>query len=129
MTSRSHANQSQLSPWLALLYAFGTPVFFRTGFINHNMILGHFTFVAFLAMWNPGKDTRWHDVAVLKPQTTTKEEVQARAHRKRFLGVIPHGQKVKKTDIDTSALGAPKEPPAAKEPAKEPPATAPIKQQ
>jgi peptidyl-prolyl cis-trans isomerase SurA len=75
----------------------------------------------------PGKDTRWHDVAVLKPQTTTKEEVQARAHRKRFLGVIPHGQKVKKTEIDTSTLGAPKEP--AKEPAKEPPAPAPVKQQ
>jgi hypothetical protein len=45
--------------WLALLYAFGTPVFFRTGFINHNMILGHFTFLGFLAMWNPGDDTRW----------------------------------------------------------------------
>jgi hypothetical protein len=45
--------------WLALLYAFGTPVFFRTGFINHNMILGHFTFIGFLAMWNPGSDTRW----------------------------------------------------------------------
>jgi len=45
--------------WLALLYAFGTPVFFRTGFINHNMILGHFTFLGFLVMWNPGGDTRW----------------------------------------------------------------------
>ena len=26
----------------------------------------------------PGKDTRWKDVAQLKPQTTTKEEVAAR---------------------------------------------------
>ncbi len=45
--------------WLALLYAFGTPVFFRTGFLNHNMILGHLTFIGFLAMWNPGGDNRW----------------------------------------------------------------------
>jgi len=40
----------------------------------------------------PGKDTRWKEVAELKPQTTTKEEVAAR-HRKKFLGVIPHGSK------------------------------------
>jgi hypothetical protein len=45
--------------WLALLYAFGTPVFFRTGFLNHNMILGHFAFIGFLALWNPGRDFRW----------------------------------------------------------------------
>jgi peptidyl-prolyl cis-trans isomerase SurA len=42
----------------------------------------------------PGKDTRWKEVAELKPQTTTKEEVAAR-HRKKFLGVIPHGGKAK----------------------------------
>jgi len=45
--------------WLALLYAFGTPVFFRTGFLNHNMILGHFAFIGFLLLWNPGQDFRW----------------------------------------------------------------------
>lgn len=45
--------------WLALLYAFGTPVFFRTGFLNHNMILGHFGLMGFLALWNPGQDARW----------------------------------------------------------------------
>jgi hypothetical protein len=39
--------------WLALLYAFGTPVFFRTGFLNHNLMLGHIAFAGFLAMWNP----------------------------------------------------------------------------
>jgi parvulin-like peptidyl-prolyl isomerase len=38
----------------------------------------------------PGKDTSWQDVAQLKPETTTKEEVAAR-RRKKFLGVIPHG--------------------------------------
>lgn len=40
--------------WLSLLYAFGTPVFFRTGTLNHNLMLGHFTFMGFLALWNPG---------------------------------------------------------------------------
>jgi len=47
--------------WLALLYAFGTPVFFRTGFLNHNMILGHFVFIGFLVLWNPGRDFRWSE--------------------------------------------------------------------
>jgi hypothetical protein len=38
----------------------------------------------------PGKDTSWQDVAQLKPETTTKEEVAAR-RKKKFLGIIPHG--------------------------------------
>jgi hypothetical protein len=45
--------------WLALLYGFGTPIFFRAGFLNHNMIMGHVTFLGFLIMWNPGGDVRW----------------------------------------------------------------------
>jgi hypothetical protein len=45
--------------WLALLYAFGTPVFFRTGFLNHNMMLGTFAFMGFVAMWNPAANDRW----------------------------------------------------------------------
>jgi hypothetical protein len=44
---------------LSLLYAFGTPVFFRTGYLNHNMMLGIFAFMGFLAMWNPGQILRW----------------------------------------------------------------------
>lgn len=44
--------------WLALLYAFGTPAFYRTGYLNHNLILGHFAFMGFLAMWNPGESPR-----------------------------------------------------------------------
>ena len=39
----------------------------------------------------PGKDTTWHDVAEIKPQTTTKEEVAAR-QRKKFMGLIPYGR-------------------------------------
>src|ERR1017187_5155982 len=38
----------------------------------------------------PAKDTRWKDVAQLKPQTTTKEEVAARVKRP-LLWVIPAG--------------------------------------
>ncbi len=45
--------------WLSLLYAFGTPVFFRTGYLNQNMMLGHFAFMGFVAMWNPGESDRW----------------------------------------------------------------------
>lgn len=39
--------------WLALIYAFGTPVFYRAGFLNHNMALGIIAFGAFLFMWDP----------------------------------------------------------------------------
>jgi hypothetical protein len=45
--------------WLALLYAFGTPVFFRTGFLNHNLMLGTFAFIGFVVMWNPSGSERW----------------------------------------------------------------------
>ena len=31
----------RLALWLALLFAFGTPVFFRTGFLNHNLLVGY----------------------------------------------------------------------------------------
>lgn len=38
--------------WLAALYAFGTPVFFRTGYLNHNLMLGHLAFMGLLALWS-----------------------------------------------------------------------------
>ena len=47
--------------WFSLLYAFGTPVFFRTGFLNHNMMLGHAALLGFLALWNPGGSERWSE--------------------------------------------------------------------
>jgi hypothetical protein len=49
--------------WLALLYAFGTPVFFRSGYLNHNLMMGHFLFMGFLAMWNPSASLRWSSQA------------------------------------------------------------------
>jgi hypothetical protein len=40
---------------LALLFGFGTPVFFRTGVLNHNMMVMYATFVAFHLLWvRPG---------------------------------------------------------------------------
>lgn len=41
---------------LALLYAFGTPVFFRTGTLNQNLMLGVISFSGFVLLWNPGGD-------------------------------------------------------------------------
>jgi hypothetical protein len=43
--------------WLAVLYAFATPVFYRAAFLNHNVTLGIITFGAFLVLWDPWR--RW----------------------------------------------------------------------
>jgi peptidyl-prolyl cis-trans isomerase SurA len=70
----------------------------------------------------PGKDTRWHDVAQLKPQTTTKEEVAARVHRhKKFLFIPIPGTTKKapaKDVLPDTAPPAPAAAPAKAEPAK-----------
>jgi len=61
----------------------------------------------------PGKDTRWKDVATLKPQTTTKEEVAAR-RKKKLLWVIPYGtaKSAKTTPATSPAAASPAPPPA-----------------
>lgn len=41
----------QRATGLALLFAFGTPIFFRAGVLNHNVMLMATTFVAFHLMW------------------------------------------------------------------------------
>ncbi len=85
----------------------------------------------------PGKDTHWHDIAQLKPQTTTKEEVAATHRRhKHFLFIpIPGTTSTSGTrpNIDTSKLGEAAKP--AEEPATpdapaspEAPAATPAKQ-
>jgi hypothetical protein len=38
---------------LALLYAFATPVFYRTAQLNHNLLLAHSAFFAFALLWRP----------------------------------------------------------------------------
>lgn len=40
--------------WMSLLFAFGTPLFYRAGFLNHNMVLGLIAFAAFALIWDPG---------------------------------------------------------------------------
>lgn len=35
---------------VALVYAFGTPVFLRTGYLNHNLLVGHAALFGFLAL-------------------------------------------------------------------------------
>jgi parvulin-like peptidyl-prolyl isomerase len=57
----------------------------------------------------PGKDTHWHDIAQLKPQTTTKEEVAAthKKHKHVLFVPLPGTTSTKGTtpNIDTSKLG------------------------
>ena len=50
----------------------------------------------------PGKDTTWQDALTLKPETTTKEAVAARARRK-FLRVIPYGH-IRQKDASPAAI-------------------------
>ncbi len=38
---------------LSLLYAFGTPTFFRAGFLNQNEAIAVFSLAAFVLLWNP----------------------------------------------------------------------------
>jgi parvulin-like peptidyl-prolyl isomerase len=81
----------------------------------------------------PGQDTRWHEIAQLKPQTTTKEEVAAQHKKRKHLLFIPIPGTVdtnaKRPDVDTSQLGDRKDQPQsdASSPAPAPAAT-PIKQ-
>jgi len=49
--------RSRLAVWLALLYAFGTPIFFRSAFLNQNALLTHFVLLAFVALaWPERKE-------------------------------------------------------------------------
>lgn len=69
----------------------------------------------------PGKDTRWKDVAQLKPQTITKEEVAARRKR-HILWVIPAGTVKEKPKAPAAA---PAKAPASSEKAPDKPADKP----
>jgi hypothetical protein len=39
--------------WLALLYGFATPVFYRTAQLNHNLLVAHSALFAFALLWRP----------------------------------------------------------------------------
>ncbi|MFQ5771595.1 MAG: hypothetical protein ACE5HX_13740 [bacterium] len=49
---------NRLSLWMSLLYAFGTPIFFRTGYLNQNLMVGVFGFFAFILLWQLREDSR-----------------------------------------------------------------------
>ncbi len=51
--------RERMALWLSLLYGFGTPVFFRTAYLNQNLGLGIFAFVAFALIWNPRGFIAW----------------------------------------------------------------------
>lgn len=59
----------------------------------------------------PGKDTRWRDVAQLKPQTTTKEEVAARVKRRKKLLFIPIPGTTRKAPAEEVSPNIPAPPP------------------
>jgi peptidyl-prolyl cis-trans isomerase SurA len=65
----------------------------------------------------PGKDTRWRDVAQLKPQTTTKEEVAARVKRRKKLLFIPIPGTTRKAPVEETSPAVPAPPPDKIEPA------------
>jgi hypothetical protein len=43
---------------MSFLYAFGTPIFFRTGYLNQNLMVGIFAFIAFILLWQLGDASR-----------------------------------------------------------------------
>ena len=55
----------------------------------------------------PGKDTNWQQVAKLKPQTVTKEEVAERTRRKRLLFLVPVPGTEKTVGLSSSSAPGP----------------------
>jgi hypothetical protein len=45
----------------AFLYALGTPIFFRTAFINQNLFIAHLTLFGLVALWRPGGYPQWRN--------------------------------------------------------------------
>jgi hypothetical protein len=43
----------------AFLYALGTPIFFRTAFINQNLFIAHLLLFGFVALWRPSGFPAW----------------------------------------------------------------------
>lgn len=49
LTERGLSSKQAL--WLSMLFGFGTPLFFRTGVLNHNMFVMYAVFLAFYLLW------------------------------------------------------------------------------
>ncbi|MGQ0642275.1 MAG: hypothetical protein ACT4P6_16125 [Gemmatimonadaceae bacterium] len=53
MLLRGSGVAEKASAWLSMLYAFGTPVLFRSAYLNQNLAIGVVALSAFLLLWNP----------------------------------------------------------------------------
>jgi hypothetical protein len=53
MLFRGTGVTEKASAWLSLLYAFGTPVLFRSAYLNQNLAIGVVALMSFLLLWNP----------------------------------------------------------------------------
>lgn len=49
---------AKTSTWLSILYVVGTPMLFRTGFLNQNVLVGIFTLFSFVLVWKPYAENR-----------------------------------------------------------------------
>lgn len=54
---RSRLRDERVALWLALLYAFGTPIFFRSAFLNQNLLVAHCVLFGFVLMAAAGSAT------------------------------------------------------------------------
>ncbi|MBC7789974.1 MAG: hypothetical protein H7Z74_08505 [Anaerolineae bacterium] len=54
---RGRLKDERAALWLALLYAFGTPVFFRSAFLNQNVLVAHCVLVGFVLLQAYGRAT------------------------------------------------------------------------
>ena len=52
----SSTGSARAAWFLSLLYAFATPVFYRTAQLNHNLLLSHCALFAFALLWRPWDD-------------------------------------------------------------------------
>ncbi len=55
ITLRRLTGRRSIALFAAILYAFATPIFYRTGQLNHNLLLAHFAFFSFLLLWSPSQ--------------------------------------------------------------------------
>ncbi len=51
----------RLSLGLSMVYAFATPVLFRSAYLNQNLAIAIAASLAFLLVWNPGRRIRWSE--------------------------------------------------------------------
>jgi len=58
----SHLRLSMRASLLgAFLYAWGTPIFFRTAYLNQNLFIAHLALFGFVGLWRPGGFPAWRD--------------------------------------------------------------------